>query len=69
MKKGNIVITHGNSDAAKDGELNAPVQFRKQHDNYLIEMAAEQFADLLFEYCQFKKNEHNRKSKKKDLFL
>ena len=71
MKKGNIITdkeAYNSSDFFGGAQKNALSPPRRGDDNELIEMAAEQFANLFFEYCQFKRSEHYRKNKKKDIY-
>ena len=70
MKKGNIITdnkAYGCPDVPGDDQKDVLGQKRGEENNELIQMAAEQFANLFFEYCQFERTKYYRRSKKKSL--
>lgn len=53
------------SDTSKDAQLNISGQRHKNHE--LIEIVAEQLANLLFEYCRFRRASGYRGLRKRQM--
>jgi hypothetical protein len=55
MNKGNITMADGGDDSNPLVQLNTSDQVGRKEDDKLTEIFAEQLANLLLNYCQYKR--------------